>query len=155
MDSGEQEEGVLDTQGEERARPLVLVVEDDPSDWHLYGELLWYNGFDVARATEGREALRIAGERTPDLVLLDLVLPGMDGLEVCRRMRADPVLRAVPVVVLTGRSAADVEGSCLEAGANRFLQKPASPLAVLGLVEELIGRPPLPGAEGGWEWRAS
>lgn len=138
----------MGSQEEERERPLVLVVEDDPSDWHLYGELLWYNGFDVAHATKGMEALRMAAERTPDLVLLDLVLPGMDGLEVCRRLRAIEEMRDVPVVVLTGRSAAEVEGACMAAGANRFLQKPTSPLAVLGLVEQLIGRPPLPGTGG-------
>lgn len=138
----------MQDQDEERSRPLVLVVEDDPSDWHLYGELLWYNGFDVVHAVEGVEALRLAGERTPDLALLDLMLPGsMDGLEVCRRLRAQASTRDIPLIVLTGRSAADVEGTCLEAGANRFLQKPASPLMVLAMVEEMIGRPPLPGGE--------
>jgi two-component system, cell cycle response regulator DivK len=129
----------------ERPRPLVLVVEDEENDWEIYGKILWYNGFDVAYAAEGEEGLRLARERRPALVLLDMMLPGMDGLELCRRIKEDPALERTPIVMLTARSAHDIGAQARAAGCTAFLEKPHSPVKLLHRVEDLVGRPPLSG----------
>lgn len=125
-----------------RDRQLVLVVEDDVHDWEIYGKLLWYNGFDVICTANGRDGLRLAREHHPDLVLLDMRLPGLDGLEVCRRLKADADLAGIPVIMLTGRSRQKYGKPAMEAGCHEFLEKPQSPLELLHHIESLIGRPP-------------
>lgn len=127
------------------ARPLVLVVEDDENDWEIYGKILWYNGYDVAYAADGEEGLRLARKRTPDLVLVDMMLPGMDGLELCRRIREDLGLQGVPIAMLTARSARDIGAKAHAAGCTTVLEKPHSPVDLLHRVEDLVGRPPLSG----------
>lgn len=131
----------------DRQRPLVLVVEDDPHDWEIYGKLLWYNGFDVLCAADGAEGLQLAQDCRPDLVLLDLGLPEMDGLELCRRLKQHSATPDVPVVVLTARSKASFGQQARLVGCERYLEKPQSPLQVLHEVERVIGRAP-PGAGG-------
>lgn len=129
----------------ERRRPLVLVVEDDENDWEIYGKILWYNGYDVAYAEDGEEGLRLARKRKPDLVLVDMMLPGMDGLELCRRIRGDLALEGIPIVMLTARSVHDIGAQAHAAGCTAFLEKPQSPVELLHRVEDLVGRPPLSG----------
>jgi DNA-binding response OmpR family regulator len=131
----------------EAPRPLVLVVEDDEHDWEIYGKILWYNGYDVAYAADGEEGLRLAREQTPDLVLVDMMLPGMNGLELCRRVREDLALDRVPIVMLTGRSVLDIGAQAYAAGCTDFLEKPHSPVELLHRVEDLVGRP-APSGEG-------
>lgn len=123
-------------------RPLILVVEDDRHDWELYGKLLWYNGFDVMRADTGEEGLALARRHTPDLLLLDLMLPGMDGLSVCRALKSDPATREIIVVVLSGRAEREFGVVLQRSGCARYLEKPIGPLRVLHEVERLIGRAP-------------
>jgi DNA-binding response OmpR family regulator len=123
-------------------RLLVLVIEDDLHDWEIYGKILWYNGFDVLYAADGEAGAGLARKHAPDLVLLDLMLPGINGLEVCRRLSADPLTARIPIVLLSGRPAADFEAAAREAGAECYLEKPVGPVAVLHTVERLIGRPP-------------
>lgn len=129
----------------EPPRPLVLVVEDDENDWEIYGKILWYNGYDVAYAADGKEGLRLARERQPDLVLVDMMLPGIDGLELCRRVREDRALDQVPIVMLTARSVDEIGDQARAAGCTAFLEKPHSPVDLLHRVEGLVGRPPLSG----------
>lgn len=128
-------------------RPLVLVVEDSPEDWEIYGKVLWYNGFDVVHATSGHEALELARKRVPDLMLVDLMLPGMDGLELCRRFRTESALTEVPVLMISARPKEDYRGRALDAGCLDFIEKPYSPVDLLHRVEALVGRPP-PSGEG-------
>lgn len=128
-------------------RPLVLVVEDDPHDWEIYGKILWYNGFDVCCAADGAAALQVARDHPPDLVLLDLGLPEMDGLEVCRRLKQPTANPDVPVVVLSAQAEATFGDRARRAGCDRYLEKPQSPLEVLHEVESVIGPAP-PGAGG-------
>lgn len=123
-----------------RSRPLILLGEDDPVDRKLYGTALWYNGFDVITAEDGEAALSLALEREPDLVLLDLLLPELTGLEVCKRIRAAG--SNVPIIALTGRSERDFGEKAHEVGFSAYLQKPVDPLRVLRLVEDMVGRPP-------------
>lgn len=133
--------------GRDPERQLVLVVEDEPHDWEIYGKMLWYNGFDVLYARDGAEGLDLARANHPDLVLLDLGLPGMDGLELCRRLKEDPAISDIPVLVLTARSERNYGDEARRAGCARYLEKPKTPLEVLSEVEALIGQAP-PGAAG-------
>ncbi len=134
--------------GDERGgaeRPLVLVIEDNEHDWEIYGKVLWYNGFDVLLARTGEEGLALIEGRRPGLVLLDLVLPGMSGIEVSRHLRANPETATIPVVVLSAQRAIEHSREAAEMDCVRYLEKPISPLTVLHVAEEVLGRPPLPG----------
>jgi len=106
------------------ARPTVLVVEDDSSNRALLTALLERAGYRAVTASDGPSGLAAALEIAPDLVLLDVGLPGMDGLEICRRLRADPRTVTLPVVLLTGRTSVDDVVAGLDAGADDFLAKP-------------------------------
>jgi putative two-component system response regulator len=102
----------------------VLVVEDDLANRVLLTRLLERAGYRPITADDGPSGLAAALELAPDVVLLDVGLPGMDGLEVCRRLRADPRTVALPVVLLTGRTSVDDVVAGLDAGADDFLAKP-------------------------------
>jgi putative two-component system response regulator len=106
------------------AAPTVLVVEDDPSNRALLTALLERAGYRAITASDGPSGLAAALEIAPDLVLLDVGLPGMDGLEICRRLRATPRTVTLPVVLLTGRTSVDDVVAGLDAGADDFLAKP-------------------------------
>jgi len=108
----------------------VLVVEDEPGIADFIRRGLSYKGYSVQVAHSGEEALELAQERLPDLVILDLMLPGMDGVEVCRRLRAAD---AVPIVMLTARDAVTDKVAGLEAGADDYITKPFA-------FEELLAR---------------
>lgn len=108
----------------EPAAPTVLVVEDDAANRVLLTRLLERAGYRPVTADDGPSGLAAAFELAPDVVLLDVVLPGMDGLEICRRLRADPRTVALPVVLLTGRTSVDDVVAGLDAGADDFLSKP-------------------------------
>jgi CheY-like chemotaxis protein len=127
------------------ARPLVLAVEDNPHDWEIYGRILGYNGFDVLHAADGEDGLNLARQRLPDLVLLDLTIPRVDGLDVCRILKSEPQTAQIPVVVLSSRERAVWEPLARDAGCDAYLEKPISPVQVLHEVEQLVGRAPPPG----------
>ncbi len=104
--------------------PVVLVVEDDAPNRVLLTHLLERAGYRAATASDGPSGLAAAFELAPDLVLLDVGLPGMDGLEIVRRLRADPRTVAMPVVLLTGHTSVEDVVAGLDAGADDFLAKP-------------------------------
>ena len=108
----------------EPALPTVLVVEDDQPNRILLTRLLERAGYRAVTATDGPSGLAAAFEVDPDILLLDVGLPGMDGLEICRRLRADPRTVALPVVLLTGRTSVQDVVAGLDAGADDFLAKP-------------------------------
>jgi len=104
--------------------PSVLLVEDSEAIRTAYTILLEETGYTVYAAEEGVEALRIAGEHAPDLVLMDMGLPGMDGLDVVRALKGSPATAAIPVIALTGRDDAQSRRACMEAGCAEYLIKP-------------------------------
>lgn len=104
--------------------PRVLVVEDSEAIRHAFTLLLEECGYAVTGAPTGEDALRLAAERAPDLVLLDLGLPDISGLEVALRLRADPATRAIPLVALTGRDDDADRQALLAAGCTAYLLKP-------------------------------
>ena len=108
----------------EPTAPIVLVIEDDPANRALLAALLERAGYRAVTANDGPSGLEAALETAPDVVLLDVGLPGMDGLEICRRLRADPRTVTMPVVLLTGRTSVDDVVAGLDAGADDFLAKP-------------------------------
>jgi len=113
------------------SRPLVLVVEDSDAIRTAFTILLEESGYTVAAAPNGTEAVRLAGERSPDLVLLDLGLPDISGLDVARRIKADPATRGIPVVALTGRDDAADREALLSAGCSAFWLKPVDTQALI------------------------
>src|ERR1700710_428349 len=102
----------------------ILVVEDDPKTAALVRLYLENAGHEVAVAADGRRALAAARERTPDLVVLDVMLPGIDGLAVCRALRAES---EVPVILLTARASEEDRLRGLDLGADDYVAKPFSP----------------------------
>ena len=105
-------------------KPTILLVDDEPMNLETLEALLSDEGYELLRAEDGVAACRLAREHKPDLVLLDLMMPGMDGFEVCRFIRADPLLREIPIIIVTALSdeASRLEG--LRAGADDFITKP-------------------------------
>ncbi|MFE9629634.1 response regulator transcription factor [Streptomyces sp. NPDC006463] len=118
-------------------RPHVLVVEDDPTVAEVVSGYLARAGCTVEHAPDGPDALRRAAARWPDLVLLDLMLPGLDGLEVCRRLRATA---PVPVIMLTALGDEDDRIAGLELGADDYVTKPFSPRELVLRVESVLRR---------------
>jgi class 3 adenylate cyclase len=107
-----------------RERPLILAVDDEPANLALLRKLLVHHGYGVVEASDGESALRAVAEDKPDLVCLDVMLPGMDGVEVCRRLRAQPEHAGLPILLLTALQSSEDKARGLEAGANDFLSKP-------------------------------
>ncbi len=124
------------------ARKTVLVIEDNAGDRTIYGNTLWYNGFDVLFAEDGATGLGLARERHPDLILLDLHLPLLHGSEVTSQLKQDDLTKNIPIVALTARRLIDFGGNAEVLGYEAFLEKPISPLEVLRVVEKIIGRAP-------------
>jgi DNA-binding response OmpR family regulator len=124
--------------------PRVLVVDDDPTVAEVVAGYLDRAGYVVDRADDGPAALTRAAAHWPDLVVLDLMLPGMDGLEVCRRMRGQG---PVPVIMLTARGDEDDRILGLEVGADDYVTKPFSPRELVLRVESVLrrSRPAVPG----------
>lgn len=121
---------------------VILLVEDDPHERAIYGDLLWYNGFDVVHATTAEQGYWLALEGQPDLVVLDLGLPDADGLDLCRQMKADARTAHIPVIVLSARPEDPYAALALHAGCAVYLPKPRAPIEVLNEVVNLIGLPP-------------
>jgi CheY-like chemotaxis protein len=118
--------------------PSVLIVDDDPSIRKLVATTLEdVAGFELVEAADGNEALELAREQAPAIVLLDIDMPGMDGLEVCRQLRDHPETADATVVMLTAAADQEAERAAEEAGADLFLTKPFSPLELLRLVDDL------------------
>ena len=124
----------------------VLIVEDEPDIRELLVFHLEREGYHVTKSKSGAEAVRLAHASPPDLVLLDLMLPEMDGLEVCRRLRGDPVTQAIPIVMLTARGDEVDRVLGLEMGADDYVVKPFSPRELIARIRAVLRRArPAPG----------
>jgi CheY-like chemotaxis protein len=107
--------------------PLILVVDDYQDAREMYAEYLQFSGFRVAEAKNGNEAVDQAFALKPDLILMDLSLPGMDGWEATRRLKADDATRHIPIVALTGHALAGASEGARKAGCDSFVTKPCLP----------------------------
>jgi CheY-like chemotaxis protein len=115
------------TAREQIGRPRVLLVDDYPDAREMYGEYLDISGFDVIEAANGFEALQRAVDDNPDIILMDLSLPLMDGWEATRRLKADVRTASIPVVGLTGQALAGTSEGARAAGCDGFVIKPCLP----------------------------
>jgi two-component system, OmpR family, phosphate regulon response regulator PhoB len=122
------------------ASPLILIAEDDPDLCTLLDYNLTEQKYRVRIAPNGEEALLLAAEEAPDLILLDWMLPLISGLEVCRQLRRQMATRATPIIMLTARSEAEDRVRGLNAGADDYLSKPFSPAELLARVRALLRR---------------
>jgi DNA-binding response OmpR family regulator len=121
-------------------RPAILIVEDDEEVRQLLRITLERGPYQLLEAVDGEEGLEIARRRRPKLILLDVQLPGIDGLEVCRQLKADAELRGSRVLMLTAAASQDDRARGEEAGADGYMTKPFGPLALLDrIAEELAG----------------
>lgn len=121
-------------------RASILVVDDEPDLLELVQYNLARAGYDVTCVGSGEEALSVVGASRPDLVVLDVLLPGIDGLDVCKKFKGDPQTSAIPIVMLTARGdEADVVTG-LEVGADDYLPKPFSPRVLLARVKAALRR---------------
>jgi putative two-component system response regulator len=116
----------------------ILVVEDDPTNAAMLAALLKQNGYRVSCAADGFEALDRLAQEPPDLILLDLGLPLLDGYEVCRRIKQDPRTRLVPVVILTAQDPVDTRLRVWDLGADEFISKPIQSVELLARCESLL-----------------
>jgi CheY-like chemotaxis protein len=107
--------------------PLILVVDDYQDAREMYAEYLQFSGFRVAEAKNGNEAVEQAMALKPDLILMDLSLPGMDGWEATRLLKADQATRHIPIVALTGHALAGASEGARKAGCDSFVTKPCLP----------------------------
>jgi len=121
-----------------RAQPLVLVVEDYQDAREMYAAYLQFSGFAVAEAANGVEAVEKTLELLPDIVLMDLALPRMDGWEATRRLKNDERTRHIPVVALTGHALAGHAEGAREAGCDAFVTKPCLPDALVAEIRRLL-----------------
>jgi two-component system, cell cycle response regulator DivK len=121
----------------------ILVVEDNPLNLKLVRDVLGAAGYDVVSATSGEDGLQMATEHPPDLVLMDLQLPGIDGAETMRRMRDGPLAEDVPVVAVTAFAMAEDQANATRAGFDGYLEKPISVRGLVGEVQGFLqgGRP--------------
>ena len=118
--------------------PTVLVVDDEPHVVELVRVTLEDDRLRVLEAADGGQALTVAAEARPELILLDVNLPDVSGLEVCRRLRADAALAGSRIVMLTAAAQRDDVARGLAAGADHYLTKPFSPVGLLSLVGEFL-----------------
>ena len=123
-----------------REHPLVLVVEDYQDAREMYAAYLQFSGFDVAEAGNGIEAIEKTVELLPDIVLMDLALPRMDGWEATRRLKNDPRTRHIPIVALTGHALAGHAEGAREAGCDAFVTKPCVPSELEERVREMLDK---------------
>jgi CheY-like chemotaxis protein len=121
-----------------RAQPLVLVVEDYPDAREMYSAYLQFSGFEVAEATNGVEAIEKAQELVPDIILMDLALPRMDGWEATRRLKGDARTGHIPIVALTGHALAGHAEGARQAGCDAFVTKPCLPDALVAEIKRLL-----------------
>jgi putative two-component system response regulator len=119
-------------------RELVLVAEDDVANRALLARLLDRAGYRSVAVGDGRDALRAAIDERPDLVLLDVGLPGLNGLDVCRRLRSDPRTVALPIIRVTGRTASHDVVAGLDAGADDFVRKPYDEAELMARVRSVL-----------------
>jgi DNA-binding response OmpR family regulator len=121
-------------------RPFVLVAEDDEDILELVAGLLEERGYEIARAADGREALGLISARCPDLAVLDVRMPKVDGFEVSRRIRAGGDTRELPVILLSALAREQDVALGFDAGATDYIKKPFSPEELVARIESILGR---------------
>jgi two-component system, cell cycle response regulator DivK len=123
------------------ANELILIVEDNPQSLKLLRDILQIKGYQTFEAETGEEGVRLARERQPALILMDIQLPGINGIEALQRLRADPVTSATPVIAVTASVMTQDRSRIMAAGFNGFQSKPISVNQLLATVRETLDKP--------------
>ena len=123
-------------------RPTVLCIDDDPLVSQFYRDFLDARGYRTLTAADGLQGLALAHEDRPDVILLDVMLRGLSGFDICRKLRADPALRDIPIILLTVWDHPSVLTTGRAAGATRTLQKPTDAETLLTVLAQVLGHPP-------------
>jgi two-component system cell cycle response regulator DivK len=121
------------------AQPLVLVVDDFQDNREMYAEYLAYCGFRVIEARNGKEAIEQAFSQRPNVIIMDLSLPVMDGWEATRRLKADGRTKGIPVIALTGHALSGHSKGALDAGCDAFVAKPCLPDQLVLEIKRMLG----------------
>lgn len=119
--------------------PKLLIADDEPGIRSLVRMTLEHDSYEILEASDGDEAIRLAREQHPELILLDVQMPGLSGLEVCRMLKDDPSTADIIVVMLTARAQQSDLKSGAESGADAYFTKPFSPVALMRKVDEVFG----------------
>jgi CheY-like chemotaxis protein len=129
------------TTAAEEARDVrrILIADDEHNIRHILDFSLHVEGFDVLAAQDGEEALALAASELPDLVIMDVMMPGCGGIEACRRLKQNPRTRQIPVILLTARSSREDREAGEAAGAVEYITKPFSPQKVIDLIQSILG----------------
>ncbi|MBL0898563.1 MAG: response regulator [Reyranella sp.] len=117
----------------------ILIIEDTEDNRQILRDLLGMAGYTLVEAGDGAEGVAKAAEHRPDLILMDIQMPVMDGYEATRRIKADPVLKSIPVVAVTSYALSGDEAKTREAGCDAYIAKPYSPRQMLAKVREILG----------------
>src|SRR6266576_2861644 len=124
--------------GEAGMSKRILVVEDQEDNRQIVRDLLTAHDYEMTEAENGEEALAAVAKDRPDLILMDIQLPGMDGYEATRRIKADPALSSIPIIAVTSYALSGDEDKCCEAGCDGYVSKPYSPRQLLAKVREFL-----------------
>jgi len=121
-----------------RNPPLILIVDDNPANVDILQMRLTAHNYEIITASDGEEGLAMAREKQPDLILLDIMMPKIDGFEVCRRLKADPSLPFMPVIMVTAKADSKDVVAGLEAGGDEYLTKPVDHAALVARVKSML-----------------
>ena len=121
-----------------RTPPRILVADDNPDNRDIFEARLAAHGYEILTASDGEEALAIAGGQQPDLILLDVMMPKLDGIEVCRRLKGDACLPFMPIIMVTAKTGSQDVVAGLEAGADEYLTKPVDQAALVARVKSML-----------------
>ncbi len=116
----------------------VLVVEDQEDNRRILRDLLTTVGYEIIEAVTGEEGVALAETQRPDLILMDIQLPGLDGYEATRRIRANPALGHIPIIAVTSYALSGDDAKALEAGCNAYIAKPYSPRELLAMIRQYV-----------------
>ncbi len=129
---------VSSADAEEEASPLILLAEDNEDNVRTFSSYLRAKGYHLLLAGNGQDAIDLAQSETPDLILMDIQMPGMDGIEAMQHIRLDPTLRDIPIIALTALAMKGDRERCLEAGANKYLSKPVKLKQLEATIQQAI-----------------
>jgi len=121
-------------------RPTVLCIDDDPLVLHFYRDFLDPRGYRTRTVMDGLQGLAMAHQERPDVVLLDVMLRGLSGFDICRKFRADPLLRDIPIILITVWDHPSVMPTGQRAGATLTLRKPADPETLVTAIAQVLGQ---------------
>lgn len=129
-------------------KPKILLIEDNERNIYLMTFIMEKNGYEVIVARDGREGITLAGEVKPMLILLDIQLPVMDGYDVARELKSNPVLVDIPIVAVTSYAMVGDQERCIAVGCTGYIEKPINPETFMAEVEQYLPARPSNGGDG-------